>query len=218
MNEAGLYSSVGAAGKVRTSLAAIREKLDAVPAMRRVSAGTMIRYELLGEPNSILYISPNRIVIRYRYDAGAKPRNSALAKLLAVTAVLRGDYEVDFWSAYQEIIEALTHGADTTARESQARSERLERQLDALALSNFNLSREVIDLENRIGSIKAEMELYSEVLSKVEEYCDGMIDGGSRAERLGAIVGSELASRICKATDDHTGLIGKMALWKHTTR
>lgn len=212
-----IYGRLTAIGKVRTDIAAISNKLRALPALRRLSSGSVLRYALAGERGATLSISQNSISMRYVSDGSIRARGEALAKLMAVAAVLRDDYYTDFESVYQDVIEALLCGSGWNGRRDSMPTERLSRQLEALTISNFNLSNEIYKMERKMRSRDAELELYRKLHSRIGEYCDRTMPGSSRTERLGAIVGRELASEVCSLPAGVEVPVSKMIPWRHIT-
>ncbi len=214
MGGAPVYGTITVTGRVKTNFAAITSKLGALPALRCLSSGTMARYKLIGKQDETLSVSQNRISIRYVHDDGAKSRGAALSKLLTVAMFLRDDYDIDFGSAYQDVVEALLCCSGLGGRQDMVRIERLERQLEALTIANFNLSNEAIGLERESRLKDAELEVCRKVGFKVVEYCDRAVAGSSRVERVGAVIGSELARKVCEPVSSSTPFVGKMIPWK----
>jgi hypothetical protein len=142
-------STFYAAVTLKGTLPDVEGTLRNNPALKQVSKGTSLKYELCGEgkkgiPGDLIEFRKDAVVMTYFFNKPALEKNiSSLLKFLAVLAYLKDLFAVDAGSIYQYIIDSLRNSvpilAPTAALQSRVENNRIE----ALSKINISLSHEV---------------------------------------------------------------------------
>lgn len=131
----------------RADIHAASVLLKSMPALKRISGGTRMRYEVLDNSarHSELELSTNGITLYYWFERPSwRIYTDNLLRLLALVAYLKGAYAISQESMHQYIVEALyMRGRDsldtaTTAEDMQL----LVRRLSTISEMNARLSAE----------------------------------------------------------------------------
>lgn len=160
-----LSSSFSVSGAVKTSMDSIRTILNSLPNLKMLSAGTRLKYAVLlrsgeapadsrGRPaNPIFEISPNTAKLTFYFDVPERAqRPTNMIRMLALLAILSGEYEPSLPSMYQDLIESLE--SVPFGHFGDPRHEFLETEIRALSEANCRISDSYLGAKRALGSLE----------------------------------------------------------------
>lgn len=170
---------------------AVDKRIRNTPALKRLSYGSRLRYEILEsihakhaddmKINPILEIDKSTIRLTFFFDSpNASDYSSNFIKLLSILALLRDCCTVEVSSLYIYFIE-LERGRIFPYLGNRAHYEKLEKQIFELSKSNNALADLYIDLEKREKAVNSKLVAYEGFLL---DFINELKNKGAKNERI----------------------------------
>lgn len=144
------WSTITIEVRLNGSMSRLASVLEGIGALRPLSRGSVLRYEVLGNRNVILEFSQQSAATTYYFDEpDIKDRVSALVTLLAALAYAKELYDVKFESAYETVVDLLRQCIQMIGMQHRGEKrgdEAMEERVRALSFSNSNLAHNVVRL------------------------------------------------------------------------
>ncbi len=166
--------------RLKCSMQQLRGRMENNAALRLLSRGTRLRYEVIGVPEKqLLELGQDGIRFIFYFSKPTDMVFSAgLMRLFAILAMVDDLYDIRLGAVYSYVIDALArhYPVYELDRRDSGDVKRLSKEVDALTFANSRLSHDIYSLE------EAKRELAAE-LGACKEFCAKVIDTMSRRDK-----------------------------------